>query len=58
MLGKLRYYDSFPTQLVRFLMNRDFELGKDDGLISVQLDTYNDKSNAILFVSNSLNGKI
>ena len=51
-----RCYDSFPTQLVRFLMNRDFELGKDDG-ISVQLDTYNDKSNAILFVSNSLNGR-
>lgn len=51
-----RCYDSFPTQLVRFLMNRDFELGKDDG-ISVQLDTYNDKSNAVLFVSNSLNGR-
>ena len=51
-----RCYDSFPSQLVRFLMNRDFELGKDDG-ISVQLDTYHDKSNAVLFVSNSLNGR-
>lgn len=51
-----RCYDSFPSKLVRFLMNRDFELGKDDG-IAVQLDTYHDKSNAVLFVSNSLNGR-
>lgn len=49
-------YDSAATKLVRFFMDRDFELGKDDG-ISVQLDTYNDKNTAVVFVTNTLSAR-
>ena len=49
-------YDSEPDKIVRFFMDRDFELGKDDG-ISVQLDSYNDKSTAVIFITNTLNGR-
>ncbi len=48
-----RCYDKEPDKIVRFLMDRDFELGKDDG-ISVQLDTYNDKNTSVLFITNTL----
>lgn len=49
-------YDKEPDKIVRFLMDRDFELGKDDG-ISVQLDTYNDKNTAVLFITNTLSAR-
>jgi Domain of unknown function (DUF5916)/Carbohydrate family 9 binding domain-like len=49
-------YDSTPSKIVRFFMDRDFELGQDDG-ISVQLDTYNDKSTAVMFITNSLGAR-
>ncbi len=49
-------YDSMPSKIVKFLMDRDFSLGQDDG-ISVQLDTYNDKSTAVVFVTNPLSGR-
>lgn len=49
-------YDKEPDKIVRFLMDRDFELGKDDG-ISVQLDTYNDKNTSVLFITNTLSAR-
>ena len=49
-------YDKEPDKIVRFFMDRDFELGKDDG-ISVQLDTYNDKNTSVLFITNTLSAR-
>ena len=49
-------YDKEPDKIVRFFMDRDFELGMDDG-ISVQLDTYNDKSTSVLFITNALSAR-
>ncbi|MEO8150940.1 MAG: DUF5916 domain-containing protein, partial [Bacteroidia bacterium] len=49
-------YDSEPGKIVRFFMDRDFSLGNDDGT-SVELDTYNDKSSAVIFITNTLNGR-
>ena len=49
-------YDKEPDKIVRFFMDRDFELGKDDG-ISVQLDTYNDKNTSVLFITNALSAR-
>ena len=49
-------YDSSAAKLVRFFMDRDFSLGKDDA-ISVQLDTYNDKNTAVVFVTNTLSAR-
>ena len=49
-------FDSDPPKIVRFFMDRDFSLGNDDG-ISVQLDTYNDKSNGVIFVTNTLSAR-
>jgi hypothetical protein len=49
-------FDSDPLKIVRFFMDRDFSLGNDDG-ISVQLDTYNDKSNGVMFVTNTLSAR-
>ncbi len=49
-------YDSTPSKIVRLFMDRDFQLGKDDG-ISVQLDTYNDKSTAVVFITNTLSAR-
>ena len=49
-------FDNDPQKIVRFFMDRDFELGKDDG-IAVQLDTYNDKSTAVVFVTNTLSAR-
>lgn len=49
-------FDSTSAKLVRFFMDRDFELGKDDG-VSVQLDSYNDKSTSVIFVTNTLGAR-
>lgn len=49
-------YDSTANKMIRLLMDRDFELGRDDG-ISVQLDTYNDKNTSVLFVTNTLSAR-
>lgn len=49
-------YDKEPDKIVRFFMDRDFSLGNDDGT-SVELDTYNDKSTAVVFITNTLNGR-
>ncbi len=49
-------YDSEPDNIVRFFMDRDFSIGNDDGT-SVELDTYNDKSTAVIFITNTLNGR-
>ena len=49
-------YDKEPDKIVRFFMDRDFEIGNDDG-ISVQLDTYNDKNTSVLFITNALSAR-
>jgi hypothetical protein len=49
-------FDSMPSQLVRFFMDRDFELGKDDG-VAFQLDPYNDKNTAVVFITNTLSAR-
>lgn len=44
-------YDSEPSKIIANRMKRDFEFDKDDNF-EVILDTYHDKRNAYLFVTN------
>ncbi len=49
-------FDSEPNKIVRFMVGRDFEVGKDDGT-SFALDTYHDKSSGVCFITNTLSGR-
>ena len=49
-------FDTDPDNIERLLMERDYELGKDDG-IAVQLDTYNDKNSGVVFITNTLGAR-
>ncbi|MDP9229552.1 MAG: carbohydrate binding family 9 domain-containing protein, partial [Bacteroidota bacterium] len=52
----LRAYDSEPDKLINLSLERDFELSRDDGFAFV-IDTYNDKSTALAFITNTLNAR-
>ena len=49
----LRAYDHEPSKLIANALERDFELANDDGFALV-IDSYNDKSTGLVFVSNLL----
>ncbi len=49
-------YDNEPEKITRLLMSRDYDYGMDDG-ISVELDTYNDKTTAVIFITNTLSAR-
>jgi hypothetical protein len=52
----LRAYDNHPEKLVRYSLQRDFELGNDDGF-SFAIDMYNDKSTGLAFIINTLGAR-
>jgi Domain of unknown function (DUF1083). len=52
----LRAFDHHPDKLVRYSLQRDFEIGNDDGFAFV-LDMYNDKSSGLVFINNILNAR-
>lgn len=52
----LRAFESHINQLVRYSLQRDFEVGNDDGF-AVAIDMYNDKSTGLAFINNILNAR-
>ncbi|HYK44292.1 MAG TPA: DUF5916 domain-containing protein [Parafilimonas sp.] len=52
----LRAYDREPSKLIANALERDFELGNDDGFALV-IDSYNDKSTGLVLASNLLNAR-
>ncbi|HXL54688.1 MAG TPA: DUF5916 domain-containing protein, partial [Chitinophagaceae bacterium] len=52
----LRAYDHEPSKLIANAMERDFELSNDDGFALV-VDSYNDKSTGLAFITNLLNAR-
>jgi len=52
----LRAYDHEPSKLIANAMERDFELGNNDEVAFV-IDSYNDKSTGLFFITNLLNAK-
>jgi hypothetical protein len=52
----LRAYDHHPEKLVRYSLQRDFDLGNDDGP-AFAIDMYNDKSTGLGFIVNLLGAR-
>ena len=52
----IRSFDSDPSSLIRLRLERDFNLGEDDGT-AVIIDTYHDRTTGLVFVSNTLNAR-
>jgi len=52
----IRAFDPHPEQLVSKYLERDFPEGEEDGIAFV-VDTYNDKSTGLAFISNLLNAR-
>ncbi len=52
----LRAYDREPSKLIANALERDFQIGNDDGFAFV-IDTYNDKSTGLIFINNILNAR-
>ncbi|MBA3647224.1 MAG: carbohydrate binding family 9 domain-containing protein [Chitinophagales bacterium] len=51
-----RCYESEPDKIIRLGLERDFSLGSDDGT-SFLIDTYHDKSSAVVFATNTLDAR-
>ena len=51
-----RAYDRHPEKLVRYSLQRDFDLGNDDGC-AIAIDMYNDKSTGLAFIVNLLGAR-
>lgn len=49
-------FDSDPSKLIRIRLERDFNLGDDDGT-AITIDTYNDKLTGICFAANTLSAR-
>ncbi len=52
----MRAYDKEPQKLVRSALERDFTIDQDDGVAFV-IDTYNDKSTGLVFITNTLGAR-
>jgi hypothetical protein len=52
----LRAFDHHPDQLVRYSLQRDFEITHDDGF-ALAIDMYNDKNTGLAFINNILNAR-
>jgi hypothetical protein len=52
----LRAFDHHPDKLVRYSLQRDFEITHDDGF-ALAIDMYNDKNTGLAFINNILNAK-
>lgn len=51
-----RAFDHHPNEIVRYALQRDFEIGNDDGFAFV-IDMYNDKSTGLAFITNTLDAR-
>lgn len=49
-------FDPEPDKMIAFSLERDFEISRDDGIAFI-LDTYNDKSTGLAFISNILSAR-
>ena len=54
-VGFRAFYQN-PGKIVRTALQRDFELGNDDGSAFI-IDMYNDKSTGLAFITNTLNAR-
>ncbi len=52
----IRAFDGEPQKLVRSALERDFTIDQDDGVAFV-IDTYNDKSTGLVFITNTLDAR-
>lgn len=52
----VRAYDHDPSKLLRLGLERDYDINSSDGIAFV-LDTYNDKSSGLVFVTNTLGAR-
>lgn len=52
----IRAYDHEPQKLVRSALERDYTIDQDDGVAFV-IDTYNDKSTGLVFITNTLGAR-
>ena len=52
----LRAYDHHPDKLVSYSLQRDFQIGNDDGW-AIGIDMYNDKSTGLAFIINPLGAR-
>ena len=52
----IRAYDRNPGKLVRSALERDYTIDQDDGVAFV-IDTYNDKSTGLVFITNTLGAR-
>ena len=52
----LRAFNHHPNEIVRYALQRDFEIGNDDGFAFV-IDMYNDKSTGLAFITNTLDAR-
>ncbi len=52
----VKVFDSEPSKIIANSMERDFEIGRDDG-VALILDTYHDKRTGLLFVGTPLGAR-
>ncbi|HNP48395.1 MAG TPA: DUF5916 domain-containing protein [Bacteroidia bacterium] len=52
----VRAFDHDPSAILRYGLERDYDINKDDGVAFV-IDTYNDKSSGLIFVTNTLGAR-
>ena len=52
----LRAYDAEPSKIIANALERDFEIGNDDGF-ALDIDSYNDKSTGLALLTNLLNAR-
>ncbi|MBP9549383.1 MAG: carbohydrate binding family 9 domain-containing protein [Chitinophagales bacterium] len=49
-------FDPEPDKMIALSLERDFEIGRDDGIAFI-IDTYNDKSTGLAFITNTLGAR-
>lgn len=52
----VRAFDRDPSKILRYGLERDYDINKDDGIAFI-VDTYNDKSSGLVFTSNTLGAR-
>ncbi|MEO8086269.1 MAG: DUF5916 domain-containing protein [Bacteroidota bacterium] len=52
----IRAFDHEPEELIRSALERDYNIDQDDGVAFV-IDTYNDKSTGLVFITNTLGAR-